>query len=264
MAHHSFNHGDDPVLLECLTGTLKKPSHRTSVFDLARLEYLLTKYFIKHHGVRFFGMPLELQPVRSGFHHAFREHITRAGISTLIARNALPDKTISFALKVPVDVKAKIVTERIALYDTARKVGKKEIEYQSRNSVGSTFGRDRIVHKVRSGDVLGKIGMKYHVRVSDIRKWNRLNGNLIRVGQRLNIWVLPSYDRGLRTQPVAKTVQKPVNLNGKKIHYVQSGDTLWDISRKYDGLTIDKIKKLNNLKSSSIKPGQPLVIGEAD
>ncbi len=182
-----------------------------------------------------------------------------------IMRDALPEGVKDFALKVPVETRERIITERLFLYDTAGKVGKKELEYQSRNSVGSTFGRDRIVHRVRSGDVLGKIAMQYRVRVSDIRKWNRLSGNLIRVGQRLNIWVLPNYHKGLTAQPIAKTVQPhSVNLNGKKVHYVQQGDTLWDISRLYEGLTIDKIKQLNNLKNSSIKPGQPLVIGEAD
>lgn len=181
-----------------------------------------------------------------------------------IKHEALPENVKNFALKVPSDVYASVVSQRTFLYDTAGKVGKAQIEYKARNSVGSTYGRDRIVHRVRSGDVLGKIAMKYRVRVSDIRKWNRLNGNLIRIGQRLNIWVLPQYNKGLYSKPVARTVQKPVNLDGKKVHYVQPGDTLWDISRLYDGLTVERIKKLNNLTNSSIKPGQPLVIGEAD
>ncbi len=178
--------------------------------------------------------------------------------------SALPDGVKNFALKVPYDVREKIISERAFLYDSASKVGKKELEFLARNSIGSTFGRERIVYKVRSGDVLGKIAMKYHVRVSDLRKWNRLNGNLIRVGQRLNVWVLPNYYKELKAQPIARSVQPPVNLNGKKVHYVQQGDTLWGISRLYEGLTIDKINQLNNLKNSSIKPGQPLVIGEAN
>jgi membrane-bound lytic murein transglycosylase D len=39
------------------------------------------------------------------------------------------------------------------------------------------------------------------------------------------------------------------------------GDTLWDISRKYEGLSIEKIKQLNNLTNNKIKPGQKLIIG---
>jgi membrane-bound lytic murein transglycosylase D len=42
---------------------------------------------------------------------------------------------------------------------------------------------------------------------------------------------------------------------------VQPGDTLWDISRKFDGLTIEKIKSLNNLDGNKIKAGQRLILG---
>ena len=44
-------------------------------------------------------------------------------------------------------------------------------------------------------------------------------------------------------------------------HHVQPGDTLWTISQKYDGISVDKIKKLNKLKSNQIKPGQKLILG---
>jgi membrane-bound lytic murein transglycosylase D len=47
---------------------------------------------------------------------------------------------------------------------------------------------------------------------------------------------------------------------GSKVYLVQSGDTLWDISKKFDGLTIEKIKELNNLTSNKITPGQKLII----
>jgi membrane-bound lytic murein transglycosylase D len=126
--------------------------------------------------------------------------------------------------------------------------------------VGSTFGRDKVVYKVRSGDVLGTIAERHKVRVSDIRKWNGLSGNLIRVGQRLNIWVYPG------TQPATTASVKKVNpvmidYTGRKVYTVQPGDTLWDIAKKYEGLNIDKIKKLNKLKSNKIMPGQKLIIG---
>jgi membrane-bound lytic murein transglycosylase D len=64
------------------------------------------------------------------------------------------------------------------------------------------------------------------------------------------------------------TAQKPrkqepqnVVINGSKFHVVQPGDTLWDISRLYQNVSIEQIKKLNDLKSNKIKPGQKLMIG---
>jgi len=46
-------------------------------------------------------------------------------------------------------------------------------------------------------------------------------------------------------------------------HVVRKGDTLWDIAKEYDGVTVDKIKSLNNITNSKrLKPGQKLKIAE--
>ena len=111
-----------------------------------------------------------------------------------IKRGALPEGTRNFALRIPADLKEEVVANRTFLYDTASKVGKAELEYLARNTPGSTYGKTRIVYRVRSGDVLGTIANRYHVRISDLRAWNGINGSMIRIGQRLNIWVLPSYN----------------------------------------------------------------------
>jgi membrane-bound lytic murein transglycosylase D len=137
--------------------------------------------------------------------------------------------------------------------------GQEELEYLARNSVGSTFGRDKVVYKVQSGDVLGTIAERHKVRVSDIKKWNNLSSNMIRVNQRLSIWVYP----GTQVAQATKTKVDPVTIDysGHKVYTVQPGDTLWDIAKKYPGLDIEKIKKMNKLKDAKIMPGQKLIIG---
>ncbi|MDW3197136.1 MAG: LysM peptidoglycan-binding domain-containing protein [Cytophagales bacterium] len=183
-----------------------------------------------------------------------------------IKRGALPEGTLNYALKVPSDLKDTIVANRTFLYDTASKVGKKELEYLARNMPGSTYGRQKQVYRVRSGDVLGTIARRYHVRVSDIKKWNNLRSNLIRVGQRLAIWVLPTYNSQTKNlyattarTNAARTNGQP-DLAGKKVYRVKSGDSLWSISRSTNQ-SIETIKELNQLKSNNIKPGQALIIG---
>lgn len=178
-----------------------------------------------------------------------------------VKRGALPEGTRKFALKIPSDLKGKIDLEKDFLLDTASKVGKKELEYMARNMPGSTYGRERLRYSVRSGDVLGLIANRHHVRVSDIKKWNNLNSNLIRVGQRLNIWVLPTYNsktKNLYQQSARRTAI--VTSTAGELYTVQAGDTLWDISKQAN-LSIEKLKEINNLKSSNIRPGQSLVIG---
>lgn len=187
-----------------------------------------------------------------------------------IKRGALPEGTRNFALKIPADWKDTLVSNRVALYDTASKVGKAHLEYLARNTPGSTYGRERRYYKVRSGDVLGTIARRYGVRVSDIRKWNRLRGNLIRIGQTLSIWVLPSYSAKTKnlytakansTKPKAMKASTPtVAMAGSgRLYTVKSGDSLWSIS-KNNNTTIEKLKRANSLASNTIRPGQSLVI----
>lgn len=50
------------------------------------------------------------------------------------------------------------------------------------------FSEDRIVYTVRSGDYLGKIANKYHVSITNIKRWNGLKNNNLRIGQKLVIY----------------------------------------------------------------------------
>ena len=49
----------------------------------------------------------------------------------------------------------------------------------------------RRVHKVSGGETLSGIALRYQSTVAAIRRQNKLNGNSIRIGQRL---VIPSID----------------------------------------------------------------------
>ena len=185
-------------------------------------------------------------------------------LNPMIKRGALPEGTRNFSLRVPAELKDTIVANRSFLYDTAGKVGKKQLEYLARNMPGSTYGREKLTYRVRSGDVLGTIARRHHVRISDIKKWNNLRSNMIRIGQRLSIWVLPTYNS--KTKDLYRTTARVNNqpdTTGKKVYTVKSGDTLWSIS-KSTNQSIEQLKELNQLKSNNIKPGQALIVGSDD
>jgi len=178
-----------------------------------------------------------------------------------IKRKSLPQSSKYFSVRIPSDKMEMFHENRFYILDSASKTGKKELEYLARNSGGSTYGRDKTIHRVRSGDVLGRIAQRYHVRVSDIRKWNNLHSNTIMVGQRLNIWLTANAYTSRATAKIKQAPKQKIVVNGTIYHIVQQGDTLWDISRTYSDMSIDKLKELNNLKTNKIKPGQKLVIG---
>lgn len=113
---------------------------------------------------------------------------------------------------------------------------------------------DRVAYKVKSGDVLGTIASKYSVSVSQVKKWNNLNSNLIRVGQTLYIYSEKAQN------PTSNGNLAENNSGSPKTYTVRPGDSLWIISQKHS-LSVEQIKRLNNLNSNSIKPGQRLIIG---
>lgn len=101
------------------------------------------------------------------------------------------------------------------------------------------------IHAVRRGDTLSSIAGRYGVTVDAIKAANRLRSNALQVGQRLRI---PK-----KGEPAVTGT----------IYTVQSGDTLSSIAGKYS-VSVTKLKRLNRLSDSSIKPGDRLEIPEAD
>ena len=181
-------------------------------------------------------------------------------INPAIKRFAKPQTESAFSIRIPTDLKPLFNENRNDILAKAGASGKSKLAALAKNSPGSTYGRDRIIYKVRSGDVLGTIAQRYKVRVSDLKKWNNLSSNMIRVGQRLNIW---TNGKG-PNQAVSKAKPSPKVAaplpNSGDLYVVLPGDTLWDISRKFQNLSIEKIMTLNNLKSNSIQPGQKLKV----
>ncbi len=117
-----------------------------------------------------------------------------------------------------------------------------------------------LTYRVRSGDVLGKIAQQYNVSVTNLKAWNGLSSNVIKVGQVLQIHQNESaFDRNIASSESSKQLVE--QENGNKTYTVQPGDSLWLISRKLEGVTIEQLKRLNNLNNNQIKPGQKLIIG---
>ncbi len=179
----------------------------------------------------------------------------------------IPKGADGYPIKVPLEIKDSIVLNREALYAYAQEKGREAMKKLSTQAPAGTKGRSQVVYTVRSGDVLSRIAERHHVRVADIKAWNRLSSNLIRVGQKLHIYVGSNY-QVTQTKTVATptpSTRKPVSaatfvpVPGQQTYYVQPGDTLWSISKAWS-VPIEQIKSMNNLSSDRIKPGQVLVL----
>ena len=109
---------------------------------------------------------------------------------------------------------------------------------------------NRTVHTVKKGETLASIAKKYHISVSNLKKWNNLKKDTIKVGQRLTV-----YPPGGSTTSSSKSSAK--GSSSPKYHVVQSGETLHSIAQKYN-TTVANLKKWNNLKSDTISVKQKL------
>ncbi|HNR73736.1 MAG TPA: LysM peptidoglycan-binding domain-containing protein, partial [Cyclobacteriaceae bacterium] len=170
-----------------------------------------------------------------------------------VRHNIIPGNGKTYTVKIPLFAKATLDSNRVAILDSAMRAGKKEsavLMYASTPTQGTPT-----IYKVASGDVLGGIALRFKVSVNDLKAWNNLSTSRIYAGQKLYVYApAQNVTHTNSTQPALLSPDT-------KTYIVQPGDTLWDISRKVPGLTVEKIKSLNNLKSNNLQPGQKLIVG---
>jgi membrane-bound lytic murein transglycosylase D len=146
---------------------------------------------------------------------------------------------------------------------------------------GNIKGKTKIIYTVQDGDNLGFISDWYRVGLEDLRYWNNINRNTIRVGQKLVIYVDPSkseyYSKinSLSFEDKQKMSGKTVPANAQPVtagltaetegdfvtYTVRNGDTIWDIVKLFDNVTTSQVLALNNISDAAkIKIGQKLKI----
>lgn len=95
-------------------------------------------------------------------------------------------------------------------------------------------------YRVQSGDNLIAIANRFDCTVQDIKVWNKLTGNRIVPGQRLQVssGVTENDDVGKGKAYLVKTYK------------VQRGDTLLSIAARF-GTSVEKLKELNDIQSAT-------------
>ena len=157
----------------------------------------------------------------------------------------------AYELKVPVGTKA-MLEEKLAAADP------------------STF-TPFIRHTVKSGETLATIANKYHVAKANLADANGLRTtSKLTLGQPL---IVPASPAAAVTTAAAKPSSAPAAADTKAkaaatptngtstptTYKVKSGDTLSGIARQFD-VTVDQIKRWNNLTSTNLSVGKQLKI----
>ncbi len=115
---------------------------------------------------------------------------------------------------------------------------------------------ERVVYTVRSGDYLGRIASRHRCTVAQIKRWNNLSSNNIRVGQRLVIYRGGNAPASASSSSSAAKSAPPANAT---TYTVKSGDVLGKIAERH-GCTVAQLKSWNGLTSNNIRVGQKLIV----
>ncbi|MEQ8907790.1 MAG: transglycosylase SLT domain-containing protein [Vicingaceae bacterium] len=172
----------------------------------------------------------------------------------------IPESEKGNTLCLPLDYLGLFLTNEQAIYADIRRI---EVADSLAGKEKENQMPEMIVHRVRSGEFLGYIANKYNCSVRDLMAWNNLRSTRLNPGDRLKI-----YSKNSPKASVTKKEVKPAEpqqaKNGKyQFHVVRSGDTLWDIAKKYNNTSVSELKRLNsNLNFKRLKPGMQVKVKE--
>lgn len=183
-----------------------------------------------------------------------------------LKKNIVP-ASLNYSLRIPSDRYEFFADNRLAILDSASKDIDKEItlvktELAVRSN--TTAGQRKMIHTVKRGESLGKIADKYHVSLTNLKKWNNMRSSTIRSGQKIVIYKKGAYVAPSNEPNLAKGRSGSKNLASRtsakqKVYMVKPGDTLWSIAQKTN-VSVDVIKKKNGLKGNDIKVGMKLIL----
>jgi membrane-bound lytic murein transglycosylase D len=170
----------------------------------------------------------------------------------------VPGVEREYILRIPYNYTGRFVDNEDSIYTYKDSVYFSPATLKKIKESGSTNSQ-RITHKVKSGETLSHIAIKYGVKVKDIQRWNGVKSN-IRVGQRLVIYK-GGGGPSSSTKSSSSSGVKTSTSGGYVIYTVKSGDNLWDIAKKFPGVSAQNIMDLNGMnKGSKIYPGMKLKI----
>ena len=119
-------------------------------------------------------------------------------------------------------------------------------------------------HKIKSGETLSHIALKYNTSVKHLRKVNNISGNNIRVGKHL---LIPVSSKNKSSYALSST-QRLKSIQNKKRgsgntrinHIVQNGESFWEIAKKYH-VNMHSLAKWNGMAiKDPLRKGQKLVV----
>lgn len=186
-------------------------------------------------------------------------------------QDIIPGNEHPYILRLPYNYTVPFVEKEQDIYTYKDSIYFNPIVYNKMKESRMLSSASTITHTVKKGDVLGKIAIRYGVKVSDLQRWNKLSSrSVIRPGQKLKI-----YKGGGAPSGAARTassgsagsggsksaVQGSSSSGGYTWYTIKKGDTLLGIALKFPGVSLNDVLKINGFtKNTKIYPGKKIKI----
>lgn len=142
---------------------------------------------------------------------------------------------------------------------TPSKEPEKKPELETQPQIPANQAFENTTHMVKTNETLFSIANMYNLSVDELKKFNNLTSNKIKLGQKLKL----VQNQISETVPVKSTVTSSANkkesVGNKLTHKVKSGETYYSIAREY-GCKVEELKAWNKKSGNKIKSGQKLII----
>jgi len=198
--------------------------------------------------------------------------VPKKAVEVPVSKAVVSNDTIKVKAKSVETAKFHVVEKGESLFSIAQKYDVTSEELKAWNSLeeetiqsGSKLIVTALVkqktenHIVQSGESLSSLSKKYGVTIDELKEWNELEDNNIKLGSSLKI-MLPADEEVVVAEIKVKKPEKQSPYKSEKVYIVQKGDSLFSISQKIKGVTVSDLKKWNGISGKNIKPGMKLKI----
>lgn len=214
-----------------------------------------------------------------------------------LKKNIVPRHYKDYPIRIPKEKSEYFASNRQDILQAVGRGSYQYVPYpKPQEPMLNTKGKKKLIHTVQKGEFLAGIAKQYSVSLKDLMAWNKLRSQQVFAKQRIVVWVnqeketptdsantetLAQSNQNAKEEPKEqeqeeqKTPVQAVSLNSSKnrtgaivtgiakpkavYHTVKAGDTLWNISRRYKGLSVEKIRQLNpQLKGDNLTIGQKI------
>jgi LysM repeat protein len=114
---------------------------------------------------------------------------------------------------------------------------------------------NEMYHFVKKGETLYSISKKYAATVEELKSWNKLKDNYLKLHQRIQV---------TNYALLGMVMPKVYAMDNKGIYTIQEGDSLKEIAFNF-GISIDDILRINNMSTAdTLKVGSKLRVLKPD